>query len=156
MSTERTTLEMIAPSVEEAIEKGLNDLGVTEDAVEVEVLDAGTRGFLGLGTRQARVRLTLKGITKISEEPQKFQKTVSQEDDNPAAEQPEDAEEMAELAEESVSPDKEEVQPSDEDETLRVARETVKELLEKMAVPARVTSRYGETLDADGERDDSS
>lgn len=56
----RTTLEVIAPSVEEAVASGLEQLAVTEDRVEVEVLDEGTRGFLGFGSRQVRIRLTLK------------------------------------------------------------------------------------------------
>ncbi len=58
---ERTTLEMIAPTVEEAIAQGLADLGLPEEAVDVEVLDSGSRGLLGIGGRQARVRLTIKG-----------------------------------------------------------------------------------------------
>jgi len=57
---ERTTLEVIAPTVEDAIAQGLADLGLTQDAVDVEVLDAGSRGLLGIGSRQARVRLTIK------------------------------------------------------------------------------------------------
>ena len=32
MSEERTTLEIIAPTVEDAITKGLNDLGLPEEA----------------------------------------------------------------------------------------------------------------------------
>ena len=57
---ERTTLEIIAPSVEEALARGLEQLGVPREMVDVDVLDEGTRGFLGLGSRQVRVRLSLK------------------------------------------------------------------------------------------------
>ena len=56
---QRTTLEIIAPTVEEAIAQGLTQLGLTADAVSVEVLDAGTKGFFGLGKTQVRVRLTV-------------------------------------------------------------------------------------------------
>jgi spoIIIJ-associated protein len=59
---ERTTLEIIAPSVDEAIARGLEQLTVSRDLVELEVLDEGTRGFLGLGAREARIRLTLKAV----------------------------------------------------------------------------------------------
>lgn len=62
----RATLEVIAPSVDEAIDKGVAELGVDEGQVEVEILDEGGSGFLGLGGRQARVRLTVKGSPKIS------------------------------------------------------------------------------------------
>lgn len=56
----RATLEVIAPSVDEAIDKGLGELGVEESQVEVEVLDEGGGGLFGIGGRQARVRLTMK------------------------------------------------------------------------------------------------
>ena len=59
--SERTTLEIIAPTVEEALAQGLSQLGLPADAVSVEVLDAGTKGLFGLGGRQVRVRLTVRG-----------------------------------------------------------------------------------------------
>jgi spoIIIJ-associated protein len=58
---ERTTLEKIAATVDEAVEEGLRELGLTREAVEVEVLDGGSRGLFGVGSRQARVRLTVRG-----------------------------------------------------------------------------------------------
>jgi spoIIIJ-associated protein len=59
---QRTTLEIIAPTVEEAIAQGLAQLGLTADAVSVEVLDAGNKGFFGLGKTQVRVRLTVNPV----------------------------------------------------------------------------------------------
>lgn len=57
--SDRTTLEIIAPTVEEALSQGLAQLGLTADAVSVEVLDSGSKGLFGLGGRQVRVRLTV-------------------------------------------------------------------------------------------------
>ena len=57
----RATLEIIAPTVEEAIAQGLEQLGLTADAVSVEVLDTGSKGLFGLGKPQVRVRLTVNG-----------------------------------------------------------------------------------------------
>ncbi|HVN16203.1 MAG TPA: RNA-binding cell elongation regulator Jag/EloR [Anaerolineales bacterium] len=57
--SERTTLEVIAPTVEEALAQGLAQLGLQADAVSVEVMDAGNKGLFGLGGRQVRVRLTV-------------------------------------------------------------------------------------------------
>ena len=59
MNEQKTTLEIIAPSVEEAVEKGLDQLGLPRDAVSVEVIDEGKGGFLGMGNRQVRVRLSI-------------------------------------------------------------------------------------------------
>jgi spoIIIJ-associated protein len=60
MNDQKTTLEIIAPTVEEAVEKGLDQLGLPRDAVTIEILDEGQGGFLGIGARQVRVRLMLK------------------------------------------------------------------------------------------------
>lgn len=61
MKNNRATLEVIAQNVEEAIEKGLSDLGLARDAVEIDVLDEGGSGILGIGSRQARVRISILG-----------------------------------------------------------------------------------------------
>ncbi|NLM96017.1 MAG: hypothetical protein GX175_00060, partial [Halanaerobiaceae bacterium] len=47
-------------TVEKAIAEGLQILQAGRDEVEIEVLETGRRGFLGIGARKARVKLTLK------------------------------------------------------------------------------------------------
>lgn len=124
MNEERTKLEVIAPSIEEAIEKGLNDLGLTEDDVDVEILDEGKKGFLGLSTRQARVALMIKnsGAAK-AEKPAKAEAAAKPEKAaKPAAEGENTGEEPAEVA---------------------IARETINIILEKMKVHADVKVRLG-------------
>jgi spoIIIJ-associated protein len=59
MNEQKTTLEVSAPSVEEAVEKGLDQLGLPRDAVSVEIIDEGKGGFLGMGNRQVRVLLSI-------------------------------------------------------------------------------------------------
>jgi spoIIIJ-associated protein len=56
----RTTLEITAQTVEGAIAQGLAELGLTADAVSIEVLDAGSKGLFGLGKSQVRVKLTVR------------------------------------------------------------------------------------------------
>ena len=46
--------------VEEAVQKGLQSLGVSQDQVTIEVISRGSRGFLGIGASPARVRLILQ------------------------------------------------------------------------------------------------
>ena len=55
-----TSLEYIAANAEDAIKKGLNELNVTRNEVDIEILDNGSKGIFGIGARQARVRLTIK------------------------------------------------------------------------------------------------
>ena len=55
-----TSLEYIAANAEDAIKKGLNELNVTRNEVDIEILDNGSKGIFGIGARQARVRLTIR------------------------------------------------------------------------------------------------
>lgn len=57
------SVKITAPSVEEAILLGLTRLRATRDQVEIEVLEEGSKGFLGLGSREAKVRLTRRDVT---------------------------------------------------------------------------------------------
>jgi spoIIIJ-associated protein len=54
------TIEATGSDVEAAIAAGLTQLDVDRDAVDVQVLDEGSRGLMGFGARDARVRLVLK------------------------------------------------------------------------------------------------
>jgi spoIIIJ-associated protein len=111
---ERTTLEKIAATVEEAVADGLAELGLPADAVDVEVLDSGSRGLFGMGSRQARVRLTIK--------PQ----PTGPETGAPAVEPPASA----------VS--------GQDAQLLDIARQTVTDILDKMKITAFVDAHFGE------------
>ncbi len=52
-----------AKSIDEAIAAALEELGVTEDNVTVEVLEEGKKGFLGLNGKDASVRVTVNEVT---------------------------------------------------------------------------------------------
>lgn len=55
-----TGSEFEARTIDAAIEQGLLSLGLERDDVEVVVIEKGSRGFLGLGARLARVRVEPK------------------------------------------------------------------------------------------------
>jgi spoIIIJ-associated protein len=61
--TQPTSIEVSAPDVESAIEQGTATLGVSRQQVMVEVLEEPTKGLLGLGTKFARVKLTVLGVS---------------------------------------------------------------------------------------------
>ena len=83
--------EASAKTVEEAIEQGLQELGVGIGDVEVQVLEEGSKGLFGLfGSRLAKVSLTVKEEDLlddlISEEKpaMKAQKPAAQKSEKPA------------------------------------------------------------------------
>lgn len=159
MKEKRPTLEVIAPTVEEAIEKGLADLGLPREAVEVEVLDQGSRGLFHIGSRQARIRLAIKSAS-----PEQAQTSQSYEIGAPVPEPrvplppapPRSASTRPEIGMAYKQPAPVSTKPAappspegDEAYELRVARETITELLEKMKVNASVSAHFGEADDKD-------
>lgn len=134
MSQEKTTLEIIATSVEEAVAKGLSQLGIKEDAVEVEVLDSGSKGFLGLGTRLARVRLKLK------EQPGEISRVrvpIAAPKPAPKPRRAAAPEPVRAIKKEPVSAEPE----VNFDQVVPIAEQVVGELLEKMRVRARIKAQ---------------
>ncbi len=51
--------EFYAESVQEAVVKASNSLGVSQEQLQYEVLDEGSSGFLGIGARDARIVVTV-------------------------------------------------------------------------------------------------
>ena len=54
-------VERSAGSVEEAIEAALQELGASEQEVDVEIVQEPRSGFLGLGGQEATVRVRVRG-----------------------------------------------------------------------------------------------
>jgi spoIIIJ-associated protein len=63
-------VERSAPSVEEAIELALNELGASEQEVSVQILQDPRSGFLGVGGQDAvvRVRVTGEAAAELADE----------------------------------------------------------------------------------------
>lgn len=53
------SIEKSAKTKEEAIEAALAELNATEDEVEIEVIEEGAKGFLGIGNKNAVVKVSL-------------------------------------------------------------------------------------------------
>jgi len=125
MNEARTSIEAIAPSIEEAVIKGAKEWGLPPDAFDVEVLDEGTKGLLGFGVRHARVRLTIRTSSEL----------VSAE-----GKRGDPIREPGRIE----SP----VEGSDED-AIQITHDTVSELLQRMGIEASIKAYWGEA-DAPG------
>jgi spoIIIJ-associated protein len=137
---EKPTLEIIAPTVEEALAQGLAQLGLPAEAVSMEVLDAGTKGLFGLGGRQVRVRLTVKSDEEAASPPKE------------AAPASKPTPKPAPISKKKSEPKPKEPTPSpapkdngEPDELLNLAEETVSKLLYLMNMQAQVSAHYEET-----------
>ena len=153
--SERATLEIIAPTVEEALSQGLSQLGLTADAVTVEVLDSGTKGLFGLGGRQVRVRLTVNP-------PPGYEEPASTSEPKPAANQktepaPKAREQKPREAKPRPEKKKAEEKPLavarriDElnDPLLNTSEEVVSKLIHHLGMKAQVSAHFDENSNDD-------
>ena len=69
-----------ASSVEEALQKGLKDLALSEDKVKIDVIEGGSAGIFGLFKKEAKVKLTPLDSEFIKEEKQEEVKEVKVEE----------------------------------------------------------------------------
>lgn len=166
--SERTTLEIIAPTVEEAIQQGLDQLGLTADAVSVEVLDSGSKGLFGLGGRQVRVRISVNPppmpeipASKPDPKPAPAKKAESK----PKAKEPKEPKPRAEKkqaepkaeAKPEPKPEPKPQKPApqrhtinvEHDAVLNTAEEVVSKLIYHMGMTAQVSAHYDESDSAD-------
>ena len=145
-------IEVRGPNVEEAIATGLKKLRLTRNEVDVEVLDEGRRAILGIGGRDAFVRLTAvnksendQPSTPISKQVRIEQPEIAVEEDIPVQLLEEEAVEIDDDLTE-ISTD---LPNANEAET---AISVVSELLDLMRVKAAVTSHVTEPDDLTGKQ----
>ncbi|MGE5641786.1 MAG: RNA-binding cell elongation regulator Jag/EloR [Byssovorax cruenta] len=150
---ERTTLEIIAPTVEEAIAQGLAQLGLTADRVSVEVLDSGNKGLFGLGKPQVRVRLTVvpEGGFNVTE-PEPVAEPKKEERRSEPKPQPSSAPPRRAPEKEKPAPAAVEVESQPEhDEILDHTEAVISKMLHLLDLEAQVSAHYGAT-ERDGRR----
>jgi len=137
------SIEVNATDVDKAVEQGLMRLGLTRDQVQIEVVDQGSRGILGIGARDAVVRLSPHPpeeelVLPIAEPAHEIGELES------AA-----AEALDQDAEDAIEPElSEESDRLSQEQVARVARETLCELLEKMGIDCTVQIRHVDSTDA--------
>ncbi len=138
-------IKVSGADVDDAVEAGLAKLGVARDQVEIEIIEEGRRGLLGIGGREAIVRLRVTAPKPVPQPPKPQRKP-----------EPVVSEVVVKEREESSSPA---AQPA-KTETLEViappageidtAVSVVGELLELMKIEASVSSHLSEPDDLTG------
>lgn len=64
------SVEKTGKTIDDAITDALIEIGATTDEVDIEILERGSKGFLGLGAKEARVRVTLKELSSTQDKQQ--------------------------------------------------------------------------------------
>jgi len=127
------TIKVSDVSVEKAIQKGLRQLGLSQDQVFVEIISEGKKGLFGFGQKNAEVELT-PVATMVSEE-------VVEEVVEPVVET---AEEVTVEAVETVEVPEEDFEEDDFEEEAGEA--DYEETVDQLEEAARVTKEYLEGI----------
>ncbi len=122
------SVEMEARTLEEATSNALRTLGASREDVEIKVLDDGKAGFLGFGSRLAKIRVTMKKNRKAMDVAATEGAVEVRENESPAGEAP--REETKERVEVEADPE--------------LANELLSGLIDRMNMEGTIESRIRE------------
>ena len=133
--------EAAAKTVEEAIEQGLQELGVSIGDVDVMVVEEGSKGLFGLfGSRPAKVRLTVKAaeedpLGNLLEEkkPAKAKKNPEKKTEKKAEKKPEKKDGEPAAGSKAAPEQKKEKKPAEKKPEKKPEDEKTAEATERMA-----------------------
>lgn len=147
MTENNRSYEFVGESSEVAIQKGLEELGLTRTAVSVEVLEESQDSFLGMGGREAKVRLTVLAGESAEES---SETAVEAEVSEPEAAEAEDTESETEeeVADDFDEFDDLEALPDPElmDE-MDLAEDILLNIIDGLALDVEVESKFSEEDD---------
>ncbi len=133
------SIEVRGRTTEEAINKGLEELGLTRDQVDIELLTEGSRGLFGLGGSEALVRLTVK---EPEVAPAAFQPPAAPAEPGVEATRPESAQAPAATAAAAQQPAaSEERRPAERSDPAEIGKEALQTLLNGMGIRSEVAIR---------------
>jgi spoIIIJ-associated protein len=127
--------DVTGPSLEEAIDKGLEQLGLTRNDVIIEIVEEGSKGVLGIGAREAVVRLTPLHVPSAAPTAKPAAAHAARAAATPTARQSDD---------ESLAPS---ASPEELEEEANIGKQMLDGLLEKLGVTASVSAHRSEGSD---------
>lgn len=156
LSNANQEIESRGPTVDAAVATGLQRMGLERDDVTIIIIDEGSRGLLGIGSREAIVRLIARPAVEDPAPVVQSSAPAAPKPATPAAQAPETPKTPAarparkrETADEDDATDEEQTADALDAER-ETAVEIISTLLEKMRVPAGVSGYLTEPDDLTG------
>ena len=158
---EGQSYEYSAKTVEAAVDEGLRQLGVSRDEVEIEVLDEGSRGILGIGASDAHVRLSRRvedqpivagsengggdlGETSVVAETEQVYSAASEPDDSPVEEAEPVEEDSIPVLSEDTQPAVDAEEGGDDAELEDLAFDLLNQMMVHLGIEAEVEISWQE------------
>lgn len=142
------SLEKTAKTVDEAIWSALQELKLSRDQVEISIIDVGSKGFLGLGARPAKVLVKEAEPEPVAEAPTVRTPIVAKSPEAPVRKAPQVREQAR--AHEGQATD---TGMGDKQVIARRAQTFLHELLQEMEIKSEIRTRFTDgvlTLNLDG------
>lgn len=135
----------VGTTVDEAIAIGLKDLGLSKEQVAIEVIDEGKKGFLGMGRKNAQVKIE-PVVSETTEEVVVPEKIVEEIKEVMTDTPEENVHEAIEEVEESAAPIQETLENDglSDEEALKKVAIYVTEVSQKLGAPALVRMKREE------------
>lgn len=129
----------VGTTVDEAIAIGLKDLGLSKEQVAIEVIDEGKKGFLGMGRKNAQVKIE-PVVSETTEEVVVPEKIVEEIKEVMTDTPEENAHEAVKEVKESAAPSQETLENEglSDEEALKKVAIYVTEVSQKLGAPALV------------------
>jgi spoIIIJ-associated protein len=139
------TVEKVGKTPDDAITEALIELGVTRDQVDIEIIEKGSKGFLlGLGSKDARVRVTVKPMYENDNDELNLNDTANENE-----KKKKQVDKLASKDEKEISSDNNKLSESDsinitEEELTSIennAKRFLEKLVKEMGIEAEVASK---------------
>jgi len=150
MQKNQNAKDVNAKSVEEAIEQGLAELGVSRDQVDVEVINEGKRGLFGIGAEDAHVRLTVKDTAPSTKPVEAPAEAAPSEEEIVAGELPHEILPTSAVLSSEPAPSSE-VETDLSPDEVEIAKNHLDSLLRLMGINAKIVTRSAPDLVEAGE-----
>ncbi len=133
-------VEKVGRTVDEAITEALIELGASTDEVNIEIISKGSKGLLGFGAKEAKVRVTLKeeesgNVEDIKPEIKTFEKAA------PKREFKKDIKKEVKKEEKKDSEDAVIVTEEELNEVIKLAEDFLYKLLKEMSIESTIHSK---------------
>lgn len=127
------SIEKVGRTVDDAITEALIELGASTEEVEIEVISKGSKGLLGFGAKEAKVKVTLKEVATEEELEVKEIKEIIPE--KISIDEPVEVHEVQGDSEDTVVASREEVE-----KVIKNAEDFLNKLLKQMDIECTIKS----------------
>lgn len=131
------SIEKTGKNVDQAITRALIELGASKEEVDIEVISKGSKGILGIGAKEAKVRVTMKAEFEVEETVEAEEPKVVVED---VVKVPEIVEKPA-YVEVKDSEDSIVVSPEEIEDVIKRAKAFLTKLLKEMNVECDINAQ---------------